>query len=82
MCVDVARGTLKDYSAFIIYDVTQLPYKVVATFRDNEIKPILFPEMIAKVCTQYNKAHILVEVNDIGLKYQMVYILKLNMTIF
>ena len=65
-CVDVARGTLKDYSAFIIYDVTQLPYRVVATFRDNEIKPILFPEMIAKVCTQYNKAHILVEVNDIG----------------
>ena len=65
-CVDVARGTLKDYSAFIIYDVTQLPYRVVATFRDNELKPILFPEMIAKVCTQYNKAHILVEVNDIG----------------
>ena len=64
--VDVARGTLKDYSAFIIFDVTDLPYKVVATFRDNEIKPILFPEMIAKVCTQYNKAHILVEVNDIG----------------
>ena len=65
-CVDVARGTLKDYSAFIIYDVTQLPYRVVATFRDNELKPILFPEMIAKVCSQYNKAHILVEVNDIG----------------
>tara|TARA_Y100000389_G_scaffold192066_1_gene219098 strand:+ start:5161 stop:6792 length:1632 start_codon:yes stop_codon:yes gene_type:complete len=64
--VDVARGTLKDFSAFIIFDVTDLPYKVVATFRDNEIKPILFPEMIAKVCTQFNKAHILVEVNDIG----------------
>ncbi len=64
--VDVARGTLKDFSAFIIFDVTNLPYKVVATFRDNEIKPILFPEMIAKVCTQFNKAHILVEVNDIG----------------
>ena len=64
--VDVARGTLKDFSAFIIFDVTDLPYRVVATFRDNEIKPILFPEMIAKVCTQFNKAHILVEVNDIG----------------
>jgi hypothetical protein len=64
--VDVARGTLKDYSAFIIFDVTNLPYRVVATFRDNEIKPILFPETIAKVCKQYNEAHILVEVNDIG----------------
>ena len=77
-----ARGTLKDYSAFIIYDVTELPYRVVATFRDNEIKPILFPEMIAKVCKQYNKAHILVEVNDIVLRYQMVCTLKLSMTIF
>ena len=64
--VDVARGTLKDYSAFIVYDVTNLPYRVVATFRDNEIKPMLFPEMIAKVCKQYDNAHILVEVNDIG----------------
>jgi len=64
--VDVARGTLKDFSAFIIFDVTSLPYRVVATFRDNEIKPILFPNTIAQVCTQYNKAHILVEVNDIG----------------
>ena len=77
--VDVARGTLKDFSAFIIFDVTDLPYKVVATFRDNEIKPILFPEMIAKVCTQFNKAHILVEVNDIGaqisdgLNYELEY---------
>ena len=64
--VDVARGTLKDFSAFIIFDVTSLPYRVVATFRDNEIKPILFPNTIFQVCTQYNKAHILVEVNDIG----------------
>ena len=39
---------------------------MVATFRDNEIKPMLFPEMIAKVCKQYDNAHILVEVNDIG----------------
>ena len=64
--VDVARGSLKDYSAFIVYDVTNLPYRIVATFRDNEIKPMLFPEMISKVCKQYDNAHILVEVNDIG----------------
>jgi hypothetical protein len=28
--VDVARGVSKDYSAFIIFDVTQMPYRVVA----------------------------------------------------
>ena len=40
--VDVARGVDKDYSAFIIYDVTQIPYKVVATFRNNELNLYCF----------------------------------------
>ena len=38
MTVDVARGTVRDYSAFAVFDVTQMPYKMVAKFRDNEIK--------------------------------------------
>ena len=41
--VDVARGVHKDYSAFLILDVTTYPFKVVAKFRSNEIKPLLFP---------------------------------------
>ena len=64
--VDVARGTEKDYSAFIIFDVTEVPYKVVAVYRNNEIKPFVFPNVIAEVCNGYNHAHTLVEVNDIG----------------
>ena len=41
--VDVARGTNKDYSAFIIFDVTKddnrkLPYEVVVTYKNNEVK--------------------------------------------
>ena len=64
--VDVARGTVKDYSAFVVFDVTQMPYKIVAKFRDNEIKPLLFPHTIEKIARQYNNAHICVEVNDIG----------------
>ena len=64
--VDVARGTSKDYSAFIIFDVTQTPYRVVATYRNNEIKPYVFPNVIEQACKGYNKAHILVEVNDLG----------------
>ena len=64
--VDVARGVGKDYSAFIVADITEFPYKVVATYRDNEIKPMLFPSVIADVGKGYNDAYVLCEVNDIG----------------
>ena len=66
MTVDVARGTSNDYSAFILYDITTVPYKVIGTYKNNEIKPMLFPNIIDKVSLNYNKAFILVEVNDIG----------------
>lgn len=64
--VDVARGVTKDYSAFIIFDVSQMPYRVVAKYRNNEIKPMVFPNVIAQTCKTFNKAHVLVEVNDLG----------------
>ena len=64
--VDVARGVSKDYSAFVIMDVTQMPFKVVAKFRNNDIKPLLFPHTIEKVAKAYNGAHVLVETNDLG----------------
>ena len=66
MTVDVARGTVKDYSAFAVFDVSQMPYKIVAKYRNNEIKPLLFPHTIEKVAKNYNNAHVCVEVNDIG----------------
>ena len=64
--VDVARGLGNDYSAFIVFDVTQFPYKVVAKYRNNEVKPMLFPNVIHDVAKGYNNAYLLVEVNDIG----------------
>ena len=64
--VDVARGISKDYSAFIVADITEFPYKIVATYRDNEINPMLFPSIIHDVATSYNNAYVLCEVNDIG----------------
>ena len=64
--VDVARGITKDYSAFVIFDVTQMPYKVVAKYSNNEIKPLVFPNIIEQTCKAFNRAHILVEVNDLG----------------
>jgi len=64
--VDVARGLGNDYSAFIVFDITNFPYKVVAKYRNNEIKPMLFPSIIHEVSKGYNDAWLLVEVNDIG----------------
>ena len=63
---DVARGTNNDYSAFICFDVSTVPYKIVAKYRNNEIKPLLFPNVIHDVAKAYNQAYVLIEVNDIG----------------
>jgi hypothetical protein len=64
--VDVARGVNADYSAFVVIDITQFPHKLVAKYRNNEIKPMLFPNIIFEVAKNYNNAYILCEVNDIG----------------
>tara|TARA_Y100000590_G_C15569672_1_gene958053 strand:- start:182 stop:1216 length:1035 start_codon:yes stop_codon:yes gene_type:complete len=66
MCADVSRGTSNDYSAYLVFDVTQLPYRIVAKFRDNELKPLIFPNKIYDVARAYNQAFVLIEVNDIG----------------
>jgi hypothetical protein len=66
MTVDTARGLGGDYSAFVIFDVTTLPYKIVAVYRDNKISPILYPGLILKMATHYNTAAVLIENNDMG----------------
>ena len=66
LTVDVARGVGEDYSAFVCVDITQFPHKVVAKYRNNDIKPMLFPNIIYEVAKSYNSAFILCEVNDIG----------------
>ena len=64
--VDVSRGIGGDYSAFCVMDTTTLPYKMVARYKNNEIKPIVLPNIIVDVAKNYNNAYILCEVNDIG----------------
>ncbi len=66
VCVDVARGISNDYSAAIVIDCTKAPYKIVAKYRDNDIKPIVFPSIIQKLGNAYNKAYVLIEINDLG----------------
>ena len=66
MTVDVARGVGNDYSAFVLTDITEFPHKIVAKYRNNTIKPMLFPNIIWEVARKYNEAFVLCEVNDIG----------------
>ena len=78
MVVDTARGVGLDYSAFIVFDVTELPYKVVGTFKDKHISPMLYPTTLHNIGQHYNEAYMLVETNDIG--QQVVDILHNDLT--
>jgi len=64
--IDVARGVEIDYSAFVVFDITTFPYRVVAKYRNNEIKPMMFPYIIKDAGKAYNDAYLLCEVNDVG----------------
>ena len=64
--VDTSRGKGLDYSALTVVDVTQLPYKLVATYKDNNISPLVYPSIIKQLGTYYNNAYVLVEINDNG----------------
>ncbi len=66
LTVDVARGVGIDYSAFVLVDITEYPHKIVGKYKNNEIKPMIFPNVIYQIAKSYNNAFILVEVNDIG----------------
>ena len=66
ICVDVSRGLAQDYSAFVVIDITHAPWRLVAKYRNKEVRPMLFPNVIYNVATNYNKAYVLTEVNDIG----------------
>ena len=64
--VDCARGLRLDYSAFVVFDVTTIPYKVVAKYRSNTVTPMIYPQFLANIAHFFNKAHVLVETNDVG----------------
>lgn len=63
LIADVAKGVGGDYSAFQVIDITETPYKLVAKYRNNEISPLLYPNVIYKVGKDYNNAWVLLEIN-------------------
>lgn len=62
--VDVSEGKNLDSSAFSVIDISQTPYKQVATYKSSSITPILFPTVIYNTARYYNDAYVLVEINN------------------
>jgi len=63
---DVAEGQGKDYTAMTVIDVTEFPYRVIATYKNNTVSPLLFASVLRTVAKKYNNAYVLVEINSIG----------------
>lgn len=63
LIADVARGLDQDYSAFSVVDVTEVPYRISAKYRNNTVSPMFYPSIIEKVGREYNNAFVLVEQN-------------------
>lgn len=66
LVADTARGMRLDYSAFVVLDISTVPYKLVAKFRNNEISPMIYPYFINNIGRYYNNAYVLMELNDAG----------------
>ena len=63
---DTSRGLGLDYSAFLIFDITEMPYRLVAKYRNQSISPLLYPSIIYAAGMKFNAAFVMVEINDIG----------------
>ena len=61
---DTAKGVGGDYSAFVIIDINQMPYKMVGKYRNNQISPLLYPSVLYRIGKEYNEAYVLIEINS------------------
>lgn len=66
LIADTSYGKELDYSAFIVYDITQLPYRMAATFKHNDVPHELYPDVIKAAAKYYNDAWVFGENNDVG----------------
>jgi hypothetical protein len=86
--VDTSHGKELDYSVFVVFDVTKLPYRIVAKFRSNTIPSIFYADVILRAARFYSNAYVLIESNDQGkqvgdilfmdLEYENVFMTRSN----
>ena len=62
--VDVSAGVGRDYSAIVVFDKTT--YNPVCLYRTNTQSTAKFSETLHHIATEYNKAKILTESNNMG----------------
>ena len=66
MTCDVSKGRGQDYSTFTLIDISVSPFRQAAVYRNNNISPLLFPDIIYKYANLYNQAYVVIESNDQG----------------
>ncbi len=64
LCADVSEGKNLDYSAFSVFDISVMPYRQVAVYRNNALPPILYPSILKSCAEYYNNAYVLIEINN------------------
>lgn len=62
--VDPSEGRNLDSSAFNIFDISETPYRQVASYKSPTIPVLLFPTVIYNAARLYNDAYVLVEINN------------------
>jgi len=75
--VDTAEGVGGDYHAISVFDVSSVPYKQVATYRNNTLSIYVFPTIVYNLGMKYNEAMVLVELMSTG--KQIVDMLRLDL---
>lgn len=66
ICADTAEGKGLDHSAFVMIDITKMPYHVVAVYKSNEVSPIYYPNILVAYARLYNNAYMLIEYESTG----------------
>ena len=64
--VDCSEGVGLDYQTINVIDVTEVPYKQVAKYRNNKLPLLFFPTIIYSLAQRYNEAYVLIETNNVG----------------
>lgn len=66
LVADTSEGIENDYHAFCVFDITEVPYKVVARYRDNELSHLLLPSVIHRAARAYGDCAVLIEIASSG----------------
>jgi hypothetical protein len=55
-----------DYSAIVVFDITKIPYEVVAVVKNQTVTAIGVPDLVYEIGTLYNTCPVLIESNEMG----------------